>query len=249
MLSLTHTHLDQRSWYSAGRAKRLSTRTQHGGSHRSYHRSIRSQSLHKHGSSWPIHRLQIRIQPVVASRATVSLKVKRLEYLLNLIAWLRHYLTGRWAFIEIKESRSAQFSLLRGVPHGSCVGPVLFILYHYDMLDSITSVHWKHLFADDLSVVFAPSPTLAAANMMLTLADQIKEVLKQLLWYSIKWKQEINFRKTFWILFHRQVAPRIPDISVEGRQIGHGNKIQIFGHLSRCRIIVHPPYQLNTNEN
>ena len=164
------------------------------------------------------------------------LKLKRLECPLNLIAWLRHYLTGRSAYIDINGSCSAQFPLLKGVPQGSCVGPVLFILYHHDMLDSISPVHWKHLFADDLSVVFAPSPTLAAANMMLTLADQIKEVLQQLLQYSIMWKQDINFKKTFWILFHRQVAPRIPDITVDGRRIDHVKRFKYLGTILDAKL-------------
>ena len=99
------------------------------------------------------------------------------------------------------------------------------------MPDSITSVHWKNLLADHLLVVFASALTLAAANMMLTLVDQMKEILKQLLQYSIQRKQEIRFKMTFWILFHRQVAPRIPDIAVEGNQIVHVKIFQYLGTL------------------
>ena len=79
MLSLTHTHLDQRSLYSVGRVKRLSTRAQHGGSHRSYHRPIRSQYLYEHGSRWPIHRLQVGGQPIVVARATTQTEASQMS--------------------------------------------------------------------------------------------------------------------------------------------------------------------------
>jgi hypothetical protein len=143
---------------------------------------------------------------------------------------------------------------MKGVPQGSCVGPVLFILYHHDMLDAISSVHWKHLFADDLSILFAPSSTLSPANMMLTLAEQIKAVLKQLLEYSEKWKQEINFRKTCWILFHRQVAPRIPDIAVDGRNIDHVRTFKYLGTILDAKLsfiphIKHVRAKIKTNLN
>ena len=107
----------------------------------------------------------------------------------------------------------AAVSLLRGIPQGSYVGPVLFIPFHHSTGDN--------LFADDLSILIAPSTTLSPTNMMPRLAEQIKEALKQLLKYAVKYRQEINLRKTGWILFHRQVAPRIPDINVDGNIINH----------------------------
>ncbi|CAM4835513.1 unnamed protein product [Rotaria magnacalcarata] len=44
------------------------------------------------------------------------LKLKRLNCPLYIIAWLRNYLTGRTAFIEIKGIKSSYFPLFKGVP-------------------------------------------------------------------------------------------------------------------------------------
>jgi hypothetical protein len=65
------------------------------------------------------------------------LKLNRLGCPTHLIAWLRQYLRGRSTYIEIKGDRSETFDLHKGVPQGSYVGPVLFILYHHDILNSI----------------------------------------------------------------------------------------------------------------
>ena len=183
------------------------------------------------------------------------LKLERLECPLNLIAWLRRYLTGRSAFIDIKGSRSGQFALLKVVPQGSCVGPVLFILYHHDMLDAISSVHWKHLFADDLSILCASSSTLSPANMMLTLAEQIKEVLKQLRAYSKKWKQEINFRKDLLDSFPpSNRASHTRDIDVDGRNIDHVRTFKYLGTILDAKLsfiphITHVREKIKTNLN
>lgn len=168
------------------------------------------------------------------------LKLLHLDCPLNLVAWLRNYLLGRSALIEIKGTRSSYFPLRKGVPQGSCVGPVLFILYHYDMLDAFSPVHWKHLFADDLAIIIAPSSTLAPSIMMQTLVDHLLVVLRELLEYSVKWKQEINFNKTHWILFHRQVAPRAPTVSIDGRSISRVNTFKYLGTILDAKMSFSP---------
>ncbi|CAF1674458.1 unnamed protein product [Rotaria magnacalcarata] len=160
------------------------------------------------------------------------IKLRRLECPSHIIAWLRKYLSGRSAYVEIKGEQSPKFFLFKGVPQGSCIGPVLFILYHYDILDSLTIIHWRHLFADDLSIVFSPSSLLSSSGMINLLAEQITGVLNRLIIYSTTWKQEINLKKTYWTLFHRQVSPRIPPIICNGYTIEHLKNVKYLGtHL------------------
>ena len=157
------------------------------------------------------------------------LKLTRLNCPLFFMAWLRKYLSGRTAYIEIKGIRSPCFHLHKGLPQGSCIGPVLYILFHYDIVNSLTVIHWGHLFADDLAILFSPSSMISSSAMILTLTEQISDVLNRLIKYSITWKQDINFKKTFWTLFHRQVAPRLPTIICDGKIIEHVKKFKYLG--------------------
>ena len=44
----------------------------------------------------------------------------------NVLEWFHSYLTNRSQRIMFDEEQSEPFQLLYGVPHGSCLGPLLF---------------------------------------------------------------------------------------------------------------------------
>jgi hypothetical protein len=149
---------------------------------------------------------------------------------------LRNYLIGRSAFIEIKGHKSTAFSLFKGVPQGSCLGPVLFILFHYDILNAVSNLHFKHLFADDLAVVVSPSVTWSSDMIIPKLAEQVVHVIKDLYQYSLTWKQPLNFKKTYWTLFHRMVSPNIPVIHCDKYVIEHVSKFKYLGIFLDARL-------------
>jgi hypothetical protein len=98
-------------------------------------------------------------------------------------------------------------------------------------------LHWKHLFADDLSVIMSSSANWSSRALIPNLIEQIKSVVTSLIAYSSTWKQPINFQKTFWILFNRQVAPHIPShIDCGGHLIAHCDKIKYLGTILDCKL-------------
>ena len=66
------------------------------------------------------------------------------------LAWFESYLTSRKQFVQVNDCRSKQHSLERGVPQGSVLVPLLYLLYTSPIAD-IIKLHklQYHLYADD----------------------------------------------------------------------------------------------------
>lgn len=66
-------------------------------------------------------------------------------------AWFHSYLTGRSQQVKYKNTISQTLKLNKGVPQGSILGPLLFIIYAFDLPDSIKHCNY-HMYADDLQI-------------------------------------------------------------------------------------------------
>ena len=77
------------------------------------------------------------------------------------LAWLSSYLTNRTFSVVIDNERSDTFLLLHGVPQGSLLGPLLFILYTKDLSDIAMRHGLKiQIYADDTTLYINFLPLL-----------------------------------------------------------------------------------------
>ena len=83
------------------------------------------------------------------------------------LSWIKSFMHGRKQRVTIEQEQSRDFSLLSGVPQGSCLGPLLFIM----STSKLFQVVEKHLpsvevFADDtqLYLSFHPSSSVSQAQ-------------------------------------------------------------------------------------
>lgn len=93
----------------------------------------------------------------------------------KLLKWLESYLTDRTLFVKFNGSTSASLSVQSGVPQGSHLGPLLFILFINDVFECIT-VNFL-LFADDMKVytrVTSPSDHINLQTSLSRIAEWCK---------------------------------------------------------------------------
>ncbi len=75
-------------------------------------------------------------------------KLKSLGFMSSSILWFQSYLSYRQQRVVFENSVSEWHPILNGVPQGSILGPVLFIIMTHNISDAITSSNF-HLYADD----------------------------------------------------------------------------------------------------
>ena len=69
------------------------------------------------------------------------------------LEWFRSYLTNRKQFVYLNGESSICRDMLSGVPQGSCLGPLLFLIYINDLPNSSELSNF-HLFADDTHLYY-----------------------------------------------------------------------------------------------
>ena len=67
-----------------------------------------------------------------------------------MLIWLKSYLSNRTQRVVIKDALSNIGQLKTGVPQGSVLGPLLFLVFINDIADGMTGI--CRLFADDTSI-------------------------------------------------------------------------------------------------
>ena len=123
----------------------------------------------------------------------------------NVYKLFKSYLTNRKQYVKIKNENSDLKSISCGVPQGSVLGPLLFIIYINDLAYNCKEGIFR-IFADDTGI-FCHSHDL---NSLIVKA---KIVLKHIMeWFKLN-KLTLNISKTCFIIFrsNRYNSINIPD--------------------------------------
>ena len=111
------------------------------------------------------------------------------------LKWLRSYLSDRKQYVSVNNSDSSMTKITYGVPQGSILGPLLFIIYIND-IPEISTIAKFILYADDANIIVTANTIEEVYNQIVSLIDNLED------WVHCN-GLTLNLKKTKYLIFSR----------------------------------------------
>ena len=106
---------------------------------------------------------------------------------------IRDYLCNRKQYVLLNNCKSQMLPLTVGVPQGSILGPLLFLLYINDIVDCCSHLNFI-LFADDTNILYANDNLITLIKIINTELSKLSD------WFKANWLS-LNLAKTSYMTF------------------------------------------------
>ena len=132
-------------------------------------------------------------------------KLKNIGIINHNLEWFRNYLSERSQFVSVNNASSSLLNILSGVPQGSILGPLLFLIYINDL--PLCSNFLTLLFADDTTLL------LSNANIH-ELIIQVNLELQKISNFFRYNKLALHPLKTYFMVFSNNIAIKEMNIQI-----------------------------------
>jgi len=117
----------------------------------------------------------------------------------NELEWFKNYLSNRKQFVSFNGKSSSLLEILLGVPQGSILGPILFLIYINDL--PLSTLLKSLLFADDTAL-------LASGSNIETLTEFVNNEFHKIVYYFRKNRLSLHPDKTKFMIFSNTLAAK-----------------------------------------
>jgi len=90
----------------------------------------------------------------------------------NILSWISNFLSGRKQRLVVNSKIPSCADMLSGIPQGSVLGPILFVLFINDLPDVVTST--VKIFTDDTKLFQAVRSTSDSAQLQQDLDNLVE---------------------------------------------------------------------------
>ena len=126
------------------------------------------------------------------------------------LEWFKNYLSNRKQGVSLNGVMSDYKSVTYGVPQGSILGPLLFMLYNNDIINCSEHLIFI-LFADDTNLFFSCKNITHLFNIINTDLDKL----------AVRFRANRHIKKTNYFMFGNKLVsaaqPHRPNVSIDGQ--------------------------------
>lgn len=137
----------------------------------------------------------------------------------NVLAWIKDYLSGRGQCVVLGGEKSEYVKVESGVPQGSVLGPLLFLIYINDIISGMQS--YIRLFADDC-VIYRLINDFNDINTLQSDLDKISVWCKN-------WRMNLNVKKCVHVKFTKKKNPTTSVYMINNEIIKPSSNVKYLG--------------------
>ena len=135
--------------------------------------------------------------------------------------WVRSYLTNRKQYVVINTASSKMNVVRQGVPQGSILGPILFLIYINDIV-RVSQTMRLVLFADDTNL-------LKSGNDLKVLCNEVSMELQKLQDWFNRNKLSLNLCKTHFMVFTNRKNSEACNIVINKQKLDRVSSTKFLG--------------------
>ena len=159
----------------------------------------------------------------------------------QILEWIKNYLNSRKQCTMVNGTRSTLRNIECGVPQGSILGPVLFLIYINDLEHCCTNVHMR-FYADD-TVLYV------SGNDLDVLQPTMQASLDKIVYWCAQNKLSLNINKTKYMIFTSKKNFNIKmDLKIDSVPLVHVHTYKYLG-ITLDPTLCYEPYMKNIIKN
>ena len=146
----------------------------------------------------------------------------------DLLSWISGFVSGRTQRTKVGLAFSDQIFLTSGVVQGSCIGPLLFVLYINDVVDVIGGKCRCNLYADDLKI-YSEIDSQCDENLLQNSLDALSK-------WSSDWQLNISTKKCSILNIHQKSTAQPRSYSLADSAVPVCESVKDLGIIVDCNL-------------